>query len=292
MEEKIKKELQKYQLEDCDFEILSNKDSVLVVRILDVGYVLKIFLNEYRREIDLYRLFNEYEIKTIKLIDFQEYSMLLEDIEASKTYRLATKDDMNNIHVMDALGKWYLSLHELGYGMIKGSNLKFFSEVQELDSETLRTLEMKTEYLNLEFWNQITELLPILKQYVTNNQTITYNDFNYTNMIVSIDFSEAFMFDYNLTGVGLPYFDVRNICSNSFFNSDFYTHFRSMFNFSEVDILVDNLLGHLYTLKVAYDREIFPNWALDSLKYLKNGFMENDLKAVADFFSAKDKVYE
>jgi hypothetical protein len=46
------------------------------------------------------------------------------------------------------------------------------------------------------------------------DETLTYNDFYWTNLAVSSDRKEALMFDYNLLGVGFRYNDIRNVCSS------------------------------------------------------------------------------
>lgn len=277
MNKLIKNELELYGLENSEYCILSEKDGIAVVRVYEEKCVLKLFLNKYKREIEIYKLFNRYGIKTIKVLDYQKNSILLEDIKFSDHYRLATKDDMSNPLVLEALRNWYKTLHINGKNIVFENDINFFSEVRELTEEVIDIIHLKSNYDHQYFWNELKGTLPILKFYVDLNQTLTYNDFNYTNMIVAYDYSEAFMFDYNLTGVGLSYFDLRNICSNPYFNEELEEDFKSKFNFKEFDVRIDNILGHLYTLSVAYQRNTFPNWATESLEYLINGSMAIEL---------------
>ena len=55
------------------------------------------------------------------------------------------------------------------------------------------------------------QLIEKVTPFYERHKTITYNDFFYGNLIVSEELKEAFMFDYNLAGEGLKYFDVRNV---------------------------------------------------------------------------------
>ncbi|HHV26656.1 MAG TPA: hypothetical protein GXX63_05610 [Tissierellia bacterium] len=102
--EEIQKELDKLCISNKDVHLqeIQNKNGIYVFRVLYKNnyyvfrvlyknnyYVLKYFLNdEYTREIKNYLILKELDIPTIKVFGYTYRSLLLEDLEKSKDYRL------------------------------------------------------------------------------------------------------------------------------------------------------------------------------------------------------------
>lgn len=91
--EEIQKELDKLCIshKDVHLQEIQNKNGIYVFRVLYKNnyYVLKYFLNdEYTREIKNYLILKELDIPTIKVFGYTYRSLLLEDLEKSKDYRL------------------------------------------------------------------------------------------------------------------------------------------------------------------------------------------------------------
>jgi|GEM_PF-50212 len=290
--ELIKNELNKYELSVKHFDIISDANGVIVVRVYtdEKSFILKFFTNDFKREIKLYQLFNKYSIKTIDLYDYKENSMLLADINESEKYRLATKEDTKDPQVIQSLIDWYHSLHQNGKNILLENKLSLYSETEEVTLDAIRFLQEKTSYRNDEFWTKLKANLQLIKDYVSYNQTMTYNDFDYTNMIVSNDKSEAFMFDYNLTGVGLPYFDVRNIVSNPYFDSSITEMVKKDFSYKKIDVLVDEVISNIFSLISAYERESFPNWANPLLEELLEGGTYTKLNELIELFDSFEET--
>jgi len=113
----IYNELLHYNIHESNIEIISNKDGIIVSKVSadKENYVLKYFeKEEYRREIDYYNLFESLKIKTIKVHGTTEKSILLEDIESSKNYKLANPCDLELDQVIISLANYYRALHLKG----------------------------------------------------------------------------------------------------------------------------------------------------------------------------------
>ena len=255
-------------------KILSNKDGIIVIKAtLDSSKcVIKYFENkEHRREIDNYKLLRKLGIKTISLLNSTEDLIVLEDINYSQKYRLATIDDMNDLEVSKALAKWYKLLHQKGKDYLRESNVSLYSEYQYFTKEVFKVIKDKTNTSNLSVWDKLEQKYDlVLNKLNSLEKTLTYNDFYYTNLIVSIDKKEAFMFDYNLLGEGYIYSDIRNVlyslgddAKSAFINE--YGNYEN-----ELEVKLDNIISVIITLYFASLKETFPSWGKEYLEVLKN----------------------
>lgn len=280
----IRRELDKYRIpSDSEIKVISNKEGIIACAVYtkDESYFLKYFENvEYRREITYYKLLNNLGVKTIKVIDSCKTSILLENIKSSNKYRLATKEDMNHPEVVKSLALWYKDLHTKGYNhLLENSDVEFYSEINLLTSDNVSMVRLKSGYDNDDFWYKFEKSLTSVQEYIKKNKTLTYNDFYYVNMVVSNDLKEAFMFDYNLLGEGLKYFDVRNV--SYWLTDDNKNLFLQNYGtYNENEVLINDILSPIIGLVIAYRREIFPDWAESDRNDLLSG---NLLKKLENF---------
>ncbi len=278
--ELIHNELKKYKIIGSKIEIITNKAGVIVTRVKEKNntYILKYFENnDDKREIQYYKLFNELGIKTIKLIAKTNDSILLEDIELSKEYRLSKKEDLESKKVIISLAKYYKNLHSKGRDYLKkNKEVSFYSEINSITNENINILKDKTKYLKEEFYKNLKQLILKIEPYYKNNKLITYNDFHYVNLIVSKDLKEVFMFDYNLVGEGLRYFDLSNVlCSLNENMKEVFIKEYGEYSYLEYEI--NSVLSHIIALTQAFKREVFPKWAEESLDELLSDRLEKKL---------------
>jgi hypothetical protein len=92
-------------------------------------------------------------------------------------------------------------------------------------------------------------------------------------MVVRKDKSEAFMFDYNLLGKGYAYADIRNVCS-VLGESARRVFLDEYGGFDEFEVLVDNVASVIVTLYFACKLKKFPQWAMQYLQSVEDGFSE------------------
>jgi RimJ/RimL family protein N-acetyltransferase len=286
----VKKELLRYKIETNKFEILSNKDGVLVVRLEDLGYVFKMFFSQYSREIDIYILFNRLGIKTARVIEFKEHSILLEDVSKSDYYRMATQEDLKDERVIKAIAKWYQLIHKRGYRyFINNENKDFYSEIDDINIDEINMVRERSGYTDQEFWSLLVTKMPLIKKYVKRNRTFNYNEFSFKNLVVSKNYDDAFMIDFNLVGWGLSYVDYRRITENPDVKTEHYPILDNFLDLKDVDNDVDTLVSALFALIDGYRRGLFANWAAGSLDKLKDGTLKKSLVSMIEKFDSYEE---
>jgi len=250
------------------------KNGVTVCRVVhgDKSYVLKHFMNDSdRREIENYRILRSLGITTLRLISSTQSALLMEDVERSNTYRLGSEDDLNDIDVAVQIAKWYKKLHSKGKCFVSSYKGSLYDETDVITEANIDFIKSKTSTESNPVWEVLFHNFDFIRENIAKaERTLTYNDFYYTNLIVSKDKSSAFMFDYNFLGKGYVFSDIRNVCSS--LGEDAKAAFLKEYgDFDEKERILDNVVSPLTTLYFACKRDTFPKWAETSLLQLKNG---------------------
>ena len=258
-----------------NIEEMRNKDGIYLYRVEydNRFYILKYFQNEeYRREIENYTILIALDVPTIKVIGCTDKSIILEDLKKSKEYRLGKNEDLTDIETAKALAKWYFKLHSEGAKYVDSNNVKSF--YREIDSITIENVEMvksKSNTEDNEVWKLIIDNFGLILNKINSaEETLTYNDFYWTNLAVSRDSKEALMFDYNFLGIGFRYNDVRNVCA-SLSEEAGKVFLEEYGQIDEREKIIDEGISIIINLIAAYERPEFPNWAQESLDDIHNG---------------------
>lgn len=158
-------------------------------------------------EISYYQTLKSLNIPTIQVFGSTQSSILLENINGSFEFRLGQKEDFKNKNIIKALTRWYKLLHKNGMKYADDNNL--YSQWDYLSELNLYKMANKFDLSNeksfINFYPKICEKMKDAKK------TLIYQDFYYTNMVVSIDESKSFMFDYNMLGKGSYISDILNV---------------------------------------------------------------------------------
>ena len=268
---KIKQELKKLDIPYSKIDLIQNKDGVIIARVQNdkKSYIIKYFQNEdFKREIKNYQLLYDLSIPTVKVFGFTDSAILMEDISQSDIFRLATKEDLDDVVVASKIAEWYKLLHT----SVKNFDTKIYDETDLITRENIEFIKGKTSTQNLPIWKIIDDNFDtIISKIKALPRVLTYNDFYYTNLIVAKDKSSAFMFDYNLLGKGYVYSDIRNVCSSLGENTK-KAFVETYGEFNKSEIIVDNVASVLVTLYHASQRKTFPSWAGYALEELKTDF--------------------
>jgi len=266
------------------FQLIRAKSRVYVYKCLYNGIpaVVKYFENDDdKREILNYRILTKHDIPTIKTLALGKSSLVMEDISASKDWRLGISNDFEDTDVAKSLAQWYFTLHENGSTAPELDDLYF--EYDNITKENLKTLIHKfpegkdlLEFV-LSHFNRLRELI------YQPSFTLTYNDFYWSNLVVRKDKKAAMMFDYNLLGKGYRFSDFRNVCwsisdnAKAAFTDEYHQLYfekygRTRLEDEEVEKHIDDLAASLFTLIVAIiERESFPSWAEHTRSEVLNG---------------------
>ena len=266
---------QKLDLHVETAELIRSKAGVSVYRLEASGkrLILKLFADpEDRREITNYRLLGELGIPTLPVLGYTEEAILLLDVNASEKYRLGMEEDLQDMQVAKVLAKWYRRLHDTGRQYLTRNSVSLYDETDVITVENMVRAAEVTDTIDNPLWNVVKDNFDDMKKKIAKlPRTLTYNDFYWDNLIVSKDKTEAFMFDYNLMGMGMAYGDVRNVISAM--GKEAAKAFCDAYGVDGLDEekLADDFLAHMVTLCIASQREVFPAWAGKSLEMLKNG---------------------
>ena len=281
IETMIKNELSQMKVKYDSVTEIRSKDGVYVYRVnyKADSYVLKYFeKDEYCREIQNYLILNSLSVPTARMMAYSSRALLIEDISMSSTLRLAEKSDMKDKKICHTLGEWYRLLHEKGKEYLCKNQNDMYMETDCITAENIETIKRKTHTGSNRAWLLLETEIGQLREFIDNaEKTLTYNDFYYTNMIVSKDGSKAFMFDYNLLGRGFAISDICNVryqldaeCSSAFIEG-----------YGEYDKdceLLNEVCSCITALYFACCREVFPDWGYNELKKVENGQLLDNIK--------------
>ena len=257
-----------------DLKEIRNQNGVYLYRIKYEGknLVIKYFKKDkFRREIEYYKILKNLDIHTIEVIGYTENTLLLEDLDKSLNYRLGIESDLSDIEVAKALASWYRKLHYEGVKFLKNNDRKFYKEIDYITKENIELVMNKTNTRDNKVWQLLIDHLDLIFLKIEEfEETFNYNDFYWTNLVVSKDKKEAFMFDYNMLGVGFRYSDIRNVCSSlSDEAGDIFVKEYGGINQDEKEI--DEVISTLIGLVQACERSIFPKWVQEELDKVNNG---------------------
>lgn len=247
--------------------------SLYRVKSEDKSLVLKVFeKQEDAREIENYRILSSLGIPTLPLYGVAQNAILLSDVEESSEYRLGMENDLSDPQVARAIAKWYKELHTKGRAYLAANRISMYDESDVITLTNLEFIAERTDTKDWDLWRVIGEHFDTVRSRIDAlPRTLTYNDFYWTNLIVSKDCKRAFMFDYNLLGKGIAYGDIRNVTSS--LSDEAADAFLKEYgnDIAEEQIKADAFIAPLVTLFFACKCEDFPDWASESLEELKNG---------------------
>lgn len=252
------------------------KSGIYLYRVFDgsKSYVLKFFANALdRREIRNYSILHSLSVPTMDVLNKTDCCLLLEDIERSCQYRLGTPGDLQNPNIAAGIATWYRQLHDKGNAFVDGCKDCLYDENDVITEKNLERIMTQTATTDLPVWELLLSNLDRIQAIIVNiPKTLNYNDFYYTNLIVSKDESSAFMFDYNLLGKGYAYADIRNVCYS------LGEHAKAAFlqeygPFDESQKIVDDVASTLVSMHAACKFDVFPSWAQASVQDIKQGLL-------------------
>lgn len=252
------------------------KDGISVYRLESEGekYVLKVFDKpEYRREIDNYKLLASLGVPVLPMLKHTSNALLIPDVESDARFRLGCEDDLSDTHTAAALARWHRTLHEKGRAYLSTHSPALYDETDVITPPNMDMVAEKTGTRANALWYTLRERFADVRRLIdVLPRTLTYNDFYWTNLVVSKDRTSAMMLDFNLLGKGYAFADIRNVTSS--LKADASEAFLSEYGtngIGEEEKLADAVLSPLTTLFFACERASFPRWANASLEELKSG---------------------
>lgn len=268
--------------------LIRSKAGICVYRVESEGkkLILKVFEKEEdTREIQNYLILSELRVPTLPLLGYTENAILLPNVNMSGNYRLGRESDLSDPKTAKAIAKWYRTLHEKGSAYLSGMTedpsreASMYDESDVITLSNMKLIAEKTSTVHNILWQMIEKYYSQIRSRIDAlPRTLTYNDFYWTNLIVSKDQKSAFMFDYNLLGKGIAYGDIRNVTSS--LSMEAADAFREEYgdHIPAEEKRADAFMAPLVTLFGACKCDSFPSWAEPSLKELKSGDILRHLK--------------
>lgn len=235
-------------------------------------------------EVRAYALLRQYGVPTLPLHGRADNALLLEDLEASSEWRLATEDDTKRAETGAAVAEWYRALHVAGFRLLSGPGAVPGFLRREIDALDARGLLGAAERLNLAgnpVWRLAAEHIEALKVATRAlPTTLNYNDFDWTNLALSrvaIPALRAVVFDYHLLGIGPAYSDYRNVSWS--LSGPAREAFQAAFGPPDArEAVLDAATSVLYSLYTAAQLPRLPGWARDAVGEVTSGDLEAKLR--------------
>ena len=262
--------------------LIRSKAGISLYRVESEGkkLILKVFdKQEDTREIDNYLMLSKLGIPTLPLLSYTKNAILLPDVESSNEYRLGKESDLSDPKAARAIARWYKMLHGKGHAYLSGCQVLMYDESDMLTEDNMRLIAEKTDTTENMLWQAVADNYSTIRSRIDAlPRTLTYNDFYWTNLVVSKTGESALMFDYNLLGKGTAYGDIRNVTSS--LSPEAAEAFIQEYgdDIAEEQKKADAFIAPLVNLVGACRCETFPSWAKASLKELKNGDVLRHLK--------------
>jgi hypothetical protein len=251
--------------------------------------VLKYFYGSIpSKELQVYELLQNQQVPTLPCYGMTDHCILLEDLQSSKTWRLANPTDMNLAATGDALVHWYKKLHAVGFDYLRRiDKLPQFlqSWVETISKGALNKIASDLGLGHTTGWNLVLANCEwMVEAYLSHPQTFNYNDFAADNLALSRYpqvLLKAIVFDYDQFSSGTVYSDWRNI-TYSLGGEALVTFVKNFGAVSDNERRLDEVLNVLYGLIIASKRKRFPKWAVPLRQSIFNGDLESKIHAAIE----------
>lgn len=254
-------------------------NSLYRVRYQGASYVLKLLAPENSREVSCYELLSKYSVPTLQVHSKGPRAILLNDLAVNDEWMLASEEDLSSSDTGMAIAGWYRALHSAGRQLVESGEAwpeYLDREINLLSPERLENTGRKLGLTSTPTWRLVQsrsgEIATAMEKL---NQTLTYNDFHWTNLALtrSAQPQEAIVFDYHLLGVGIRYADYRNVIGS--LRDGAAEAFAECFGaLDQKEEILDKATSPVAALVVAAGRERFPKWAEPCLEVAKSGGLE------------------
>ena len=249
--------------------------------------ILKIVSDEV--ESRAYTMLSRLGVPTLPVHAQVDDAILLDDLEHSHTWRLATDQDVGRRDVGVAVARWYRAFHDAGSAYLDTRRPNWLKrEWDALNAASIMETGHRLDLQHLPVWTLAASMVSELKDAAgALPQVFNYNDFHWSNLALSRTEIpiEAVVFDLGLLGTGLRYSDVRNVVGS--LTGEAVRAFRDFYGpVNEREVLIDSPMSDLHGLWEASLQARFPSWALALVGRAKSGELQATLRRAASAASA------
>jgi len=248
------------------------------------SFVLKWFADPMQAGVEMgaYALLTQLGVPTLQVYGSATNMLLLEDLAASPTWRLATNADVEHAATGTAVATWHRVLHAAGRPFLADSQSIPGWLRREVDTVDAMSIQQTGERLGIATypgWRLASEQIRLLQSEIhAIPTTLVYNDFHWTNLAMARhEPLRTIVYDYHLMGIGMPYSDYRNASGalGALAQSAFQATYGKV---DEREALLDAPMAILHGLQVAAERPQLPGWATALVEEVKSGLFETKLR--------------
>ena len=269
--------------------LISQSEEAVVQRVRfpnGEALVAKAFRDAWPVEIRAYGLLARLGVPTLRHLVQPPNLLLMEDLESSPRWRLATADDLLDDATGAAVGTWYTALHQAGSRLAQEAGGLPAWLPAEAELVTHANLLQAARTLKLEGTSGLRAALAALPRlrnaYDQLPQTLTYNDFYWSNLALGRgDPRAAVMFDLHLLGRGPACADIRNIVG-SLGPAAREAFLASMDPVDPRHEALDRPMATLHGLVVAAERPRLPAWAWPLCRQARDGTLAGQIAAALE----------
>ena len=240
-------------------DVLSDADGVRCV-------VKRFAETAVRREIAHYALLRRLGVPTLEVLGAGPDWIALEEIEGSE-WRLGNEADLADAAVARALASWYATLHTAGR---TAERTGLFRQTDVVTPESLALIGRRWPELAGGVDWALRQLPELNARLDALPETLTLNDFSWTNLAVHAFGGSALMTGYDLLGRGSAYADVRSVLTSLTPDAGaaFLDAYEAVSPLDPTERDLDAELAPLIALALAARLEQRPRWADASYRWL------------------------
>lgn len=258
-------------------QVVQVKNGVHVFRVsrANKSYYFKYFEHDKDAlEIACYQALNQVGVKTIQMLDARERCLLLVDATKHMDYRLGQASDFLEKDLIDAMGNWFREIHS-----------KHVKDFEFLPIETYiikrdQIIQGLASYGPSMFFSLLDENRDLINEYFDGcERVVSHGDFYWKNFFVDESTREVIMFDFNFMTRGLASEEINLIRRNLRAASpDSEARFIDSYgNYDQLEYTLYEIYRHLSCLIGALDYDQVPIWAKESITYLEEGHLADQL---------------
>lgn len=276
----VRRELSKINFKfDGELTLLRIIDDICVLRVYDkdTSYIVRYYRGNDKANELVYEDLVKYGIKTIDYYVVNSNLVIHEDIEDNDDYIRASKDDLRDERVVVGLAKWYKKLHSLSDDDIFDCT-KYFS-----------LLNLKKIMNKFNLYNNETLL------YIGNNfdninlktkrvkKCLTYGDFSLDNLVISRDYKEVFLFNFDGIRMGNRCGDIFSVLQH--LDDKEKEIFECEYGVvSNEEFVINYVVSSVIKLFLATKETFFPEWVKSTLESIHNGELLKMAKCLVEWY--------
>ena len=261
----------------------SGRSRVFRFRSENGSYILKHYRSsDSKRELEWYKLLQELGVKTLRPIAVGPESAVFPDLSRDQDYRIGVIDDWSDPLVASSLASWLKEFHRRGYAYPSIATLSAFNEHDYITPKNVRRMLRKHCPQDESGKSFVDALDGILGYYHTLPRTLMYRDFYYENLVIRNDRSEAFVYDFDVSGTDIAESDIAHV--ETYLSDNALVAFMEEYGpVDELHLEIGRLFLALFKIMYALDERTVPPWAKVYVDRLVNGSLHGMVQKIASY---------